>query len=92
MSSSTSSPVSPSSDPATYISTLANIKRKAINCGAHPQDFNNHLHSVLLIVNSALYNGYTEADKAWHIDLFMWEHFCASLSALPSPTPHMDMG
>ncbi|KAE9368713.1 hypothetical protein N431DRAFT_561074 [Stipitochalara longipes BDJ] len=75
MSPSSSSPFSLSSDPDNYISILPNIKRKAINAGARPLAFDNHLHSVLLIINSALYNGYSEADKAWHIDLFMWEHY-----------------
>jgi len=78
MSSSSSSPLSISSDPGTYISILPNIKRKAINGGARPQAFDNHLHSILLIINSAQYSRYTESDRAWHIDLFMWEHYCGS--------------
>jgi hypothetical protein len=71
-----SSPVSPSSDPGTYVSILRNIKRKAINAGARPQDFDAYLRHILLVVNGPLYRGYTESDKTWHIDLYTWEHFC----------------
>lgn len=58
-----SSPVSPSSDPGTYVSILRNIKRKAINAGARPQDFDAYLRHILLIVNGPLYRGYTESTK-----------------------------
>ncbi|PMD38410.1 hypothetical protein L207DRAFT_514315 [Hyaloscypha variabilis F] len=75
MSSSSSSPQSLSSDPGLYVSILPNIKRKAINAGAPPQAFDDHLHRVLLIINGTQYSSYSEADKAWHIDLFMWEHY-----------------
>ncbi len=71
-----SSPVSPSSDPGTYVSILRNIKRKALNAGARPQDFDAYLRHIMLVVNGPLYRGYTESDKTWHIDLFTWEYFC----------------
>jgi hypothetical protein len=81
MSSFYSSPVSPSSDPCTYVSILRNIKRKAINAGARPQDFDAYLRHILLVVNGPQYRGYTESDKTWHIDLFAWEHFCKLIAA-----------
>jgi hypothetical protein len=58
-----SSPVHPSTDPGTYVSILRNIKRKAINAGARPQDFDAYLRHILLVVNGPLYRGYTESDK-----------------------------
>jgi hypothetical protein len=79
-----SSPISPSPDAGTYVSILPNIKRKAINGGARLQDFDDHLHTVILLVNSTRYSGYTASDRAWHIDLFMWEHFCEPLTRTPS--------
>ena len=84
MSSFYSSPVSPSSDPGTYVSILRNIKRKAINAGARPKDFDAYLRHILLVVNGPLYRGHTESDKTWHIDLYTWEHFCKLITALLS--------
>jgi hypothetical protein len=88
MASSYSSPVSPSTNPGSYVSILSNIKRKAVNAGARPADFEDHLHSVLLIVNGPQYHSYSDLEKVWHIDLFMWEHFCKS-HALSSSDSHI---
>jgi hypothetical protein len=86
MSLSSSSSSSPSPDPEAYISILRNIKRKALNAGTKSQDFDNYLRRVLHTVRGPKYDKYTEEEKTWHIDLFMWEQYCKLLAAIP-PLP-----
>lgn len=66
-------------DVTKYVSMLSNIKRRALNAGIPDADFEIYLRRVRQKVFSATYNRYSLPDKLWHVDYFMWEHFCKLL-------------